>query len=79
MKKRNKTRGKSPVAPLNTKGKKLAYAPLRTLVLETLERNPGAWNARQLIKKLKIANNKTDVERVLEALTKQKKLVAGKE
>ena len=67
------------MAPVSTKGKKLAYAPLRTLVLDAMERNPGEWNARSLIKRLKIANNKTDVERVLDALTKQKKLAATKD
>jgi ribonuclease R len=63
----------------STKGKKLAYAQLRALVLDTLERNPGTWNPRQLIKKLKIANSKTDLERVLEALVKQKKATVEKD
>jgi len=58
----------------STKGKKLAYAQLRALVLDTLEKNSGTWNPRQLIKKLKIANNKSDMVRVLEALVKQKKV-----
>ncbi len=56
------------------KGKKLAYAELRTLILDTLEHNPNSWNARQLIKKLKIANSKPDVTRVLDALVKQGKV-----
>jgi ribonuclease R len=74
MKKASKT-GK-PVSAGSAKGRKLAYAALRSLVLETMEQHPSVWSARQLIKKLKIANNKSDVDRVFEALTKQGKLTA---
>ena len=75
MKKKSKTN--HPAVPSSVKGRKLPYASLRTLVLEALEKQPAAMNARQLIKKLKIANNKADVDRVLEALTKQGKLTAN--
>jgi ribonuclease R len=73
MKKKKNSSGHA-FASSSTKGKKLAYAQLRALVLDTLEKNPGTWNPRQLIKKLKIANNKADLLRVLEALVKQKKV-----
>ena len=73
MKKKNNKSTRGLVSP-STKGKKLAYAQLRALVLDTLEKNSGTWNPRQLIKKLKIANNKSDMLRVLEALVKQKKV-----
>jgi ribonuclease R len=73
MKKKHKNKASGQTAPVNPKGKKLSYAPLRALVLDTLENNPSSWNARQLIKKLKIANSKVDVLRVLDALVKQGK------
>lgn len=52
---------------------------MRNLVLQTMEQNPGPWNARQLIKKLKIANDKPDITRVLETLVKQGKAILDKE
>jgi ribonuclease R len=73
MKKKKSSSGRAFSSP-STKGKKLAYAQLRALVLDTLEKNSGTWNPRQLIKKLKIANNKADMMRVLDALVKQKKV-----
>ena len=73
MKKKKTSSGRAFSSP-STKGKKLAYAQLRALVLDTLEKNSGTWNPRQLIKKLKIANNKADMMRVLDALVKQKKV-----
>ncbi len=77
MKKKNK-KASHPLSgkgtPAKVKGKKLAYADLRTIVLDTLEHNPNTWNARQLIKKLKIANSKPDLVRVLDALVKQGKV-----
>jgi len=79
MKKKKKNSAGRAFASPHIKGKKLAYAQLRALVLDTMERSSGSWNSRQLIKKLKIANNKTDVMRVLEALLKQKKVTAEKD
>jgi exoribonuclease R len=79
MKTGKKSKPDGSFASVSTKGKKLAYAQLRHLVLDLMERNPGEWNPRQLIKRLKIANNKTDVDRVLQALTKQKKIIALKD
>jgi ribonuclease R len=58
-----------------SKGQKLSYDKLRVNVLETIMRSkPQEWSARQLIKKLKIANGKSDVAKVLESLAKQGKL-----
>jgi len=46
--------------------------------MDTIQRNKSqTWTARQLIKKLKIANGKSDAERVLESLVKQGKLSVG--
>jgi ribonuclease R len=73
MKKKKKFKGNSNGAP-HAKGKKLPYAALRHLVWQTMENNSQPWNARKLIKQLKIANNKSDIVRVLEALTKQGKI-----
>ncbi|HZV45078.1 MAG TPA: ribonuclease R [Saprospiraceae bacterium] len=78
MKKKKNSTGRAFSSP-STKGKKLAYAQLRALVLDTLEKNSGTWNPRQLIKKLKIANNKADMMRVLDALVKQKKVLIEKD
>ena len=78
MKKKKNSSGRG-FASTSTKGKKLAYAQLRALVLDTLEKNSGTWNPRQLIKKLKIANNKADMMRVLDALVKQKKVLIEKD
>lgn len=76
MKKKKKNKASRGLVSPSTKGKKLAYAQLRALVLDTLEKNSGTWNPRQLIKKLKIANNKSDMVRVLEALVRQKKVTS---
>src|SRR6187399_3044046 len=78
MKKKKNSSGRG-FASTSTKGKKLAYAQLRALVLDTLEKNSGTWNPRQLIKKLKIANNKADMMRVLDALVKQKKVTVDQD
>ncbi len=48
--------------------------------MDTIQRNKTQdWTARQLIKKLKIANSKPDVARVLESLVKQGKLITSEE
>src|SRR6187399_2081673 len=78
MKKKKNSSGRGFSSP-STKVKKLAYAQLRALELEKLEKNSGTWNPRQLIKKLKIANNKADMMRVLDALVKQKKVLIEKD
>ncbi len=75
MKKIKKLKTKSGASPEKVKGQKLPYASLRMQVLETLRHSKSpTWTARQLIKKLKIANSKSDMERVLNALVKQDKL-----
>lgn len=72
--KKKKSNSKAPFAAL-PKGQKLPYARLRHLIQEAMNADPGRhWSPRQLIKDLKIANNKTDVERVLASLTEQKKI-----
>ncbi len=70
-------KSKSGVAFLNLshKGQKLPYAKLRALVIETVQQSKSpSWTPRQLIKKLKIANGKADMVRVLDALVKQGKM-----
>lgn len=71
--KKNKTTSIPPLTKI--KGQKLPYEKLRALVFDTIQqsRNP-AWTPRQLIKKLKIANGKSDLARVLDGLVKQGKL-----
>jgi len=72
--KKTKRKTKAPTGSL-PKGQKLPYARLRHLVQETLDAAPSRrWSSRQLIKELKIANSKPDLERVLEALVKQQKV-----
>ena len=62
------------------KGNKLPYEKLRGLVLDTIVSGKSdGWSARQLIKKLKIANSKTDVVKVLDSLAKQGKVSADEE
>lgn len=74
MKKKKKPEARTRLTG-HTKGKKLAYADLRTLITETIaSQKIQSWTARQLIKKLKIANNKSDLTRVLDALVRQGKL-----
>ncbi len=75
MKKTKKHKSNSIPQVSGSKGQKLPYEKLRILVLETIQlsKNP-AWTPRQLIKKLKIANGKSDLIRVLEGLVKQGKL-----
>ncbi len=77
-KKKNKT--KIPHTPSNHKGQKLPYAKLRMLVLETIQKsNSPSWTAPQLLKKLKIANSKPDIQRVLDGLVKHEKLAQKEE
>ncbi len=72
--KKKKSNSKAPLAAL-PKGQKLPYARLRHLIQEAMNAEPGRrFSPRQLIKDLKIANNKADVERVLESLVEQKKI-----
>src|SRR5688572_31536618 len=76
MKKTNKPGPPAHIS--NPKGQKLPYDKLRVLIMDTIQRNKSqTWTARQLIKKLKIANGKSDAERVLESLVKQGKLSVG--
>lgn len=59
-----------------TKGQKLSTPKLRQVILAHLQRsNSKPVSARQLLKKLKIANNKNDVEKVLGALMKEGKIL----
>src|SRR5688500_5349258 len=77
MESMKKTSRNSPagVKQGSSKGQKLSYDNLRVLVMDTIVKNKTqSWSARQLLKKLKIANNKSDVARVLESLVKQGKL-----
>src|SRR6185503_10314638 len=71
--KKNKSNSIPPVSSI--KGRKLPYEKLRVLMVETIRsgKNPD-WTPLQLIKKLKIANGKSDITRVLEGLVKQGKL-----
>ena len=80
MKKTNKNKNGVPPHVTSTKGQKLPYEKLRVLVSDTIQRNKlQTWTARQLIKKLKIANGKSDVARILESLVKQGKLASHDE
>lgn len=64
----------------NTKGHKLPYAKLRALAIETIQHSKSpSWTPRQLIKKMKVANSKPDMVRVLDALVKQGKLTLTEE
>lgn len=75
MKKTKKNKTDSIPRTSGSKGQKLPYEKLRVLVFDTIQqsRNP-AWTPRQLIKKLKIGNGKSDITRVLEGLVKQGKV-----
>ena len=80
MKKTKKSSSNPSLHTANPKGQKLPYAKLRVLVMETIHQgNSPTWTAPQLIKKLKIANSKPDVVRVLDALVKQAKLTRTSE
>ncbi len=81
MKKTKKSNTRSPLHTASPKGQKLAYAKLRMLAIETIQNSKSpSWTPRQLIKKMKIANGKADMVRVLDALVKQGKLAtAGEE
>ena len=64
----------------NTKGHKLPYAKLRALAIETIQHSKSpSWTPRQLIKKMKVANSKPDMVRVMDALVKQGKLIRTEE
>src|SRR6187399_1823539 len=80
MKKTKKSKSNSIPQVPGMKGKKLSYEKLRTVVVDTIQasKNPN-WTPRQLIKKLKIANSKSDLVRVLDGLVKQKKLSVNSE
>lgn len=66
---------KSVASGGSSKGQKLPYEKLRIIITDALQRNKEqTWTARQLIKKLKIANGKSDVARILESLVKQGRL-----
>jgi ribonuclease R len=70
-----KTKLKNAPSSQYQKGQKLSYEKLRTAILDAIVRHKVQdWSARQLIKKLKIANGKDDVTRVLDSLVKQGKL-----
>ncbi len=80
MKKKKTNKTSIPRTHSNHKGQKLPYAKLRMLVMETFQKsNSPSWTAPQLLKKLKIANSKPDIERVLESLVKHEKLVRKEE
>lgn len=58
----------------NIKGKKLPFGQLRVVVLSFLRSNADrSYSARQIQKKLKVANNKNEIVRVLEQLVREKR------
>lgn len=70
----------SPARVTGSKGHKLPYEKLRIIVQDTIQRNrTQTWTARQLLKKIKVANNKADVARILESLVKQGKMTSSEE
>ena len=78
MKKTTKNKTESSLRIANPKGQKLPYAKLRALAIETIQQSKSpSWTPRQLIKKLKIANGKADMVRVMDALVKQGKLATA--
>ncbi|MDQ3016382.1 MAG: ribonuclease R [Bacteroidota bacterium] len=80
MKKTQKGSDKPAFAPKTSKGQKLSYDNLRIVVMDTIQKSKiQPWSARQLLKKIKVANGKSDGARVLEGLVKQGKLSAGDE
>lgn len=75
MKKTTRSSKRPSPSRSHAKGQKLSYENLRVLITETITGNRvQTWSARQLIKKLKIANSKPDVTKVLDSLLKQGKL-----
>src|SRR5688500_13844447 len=79
MKKKQRSSNSIP-GSFAPKGNKLPYEKLRGLVLDTIVSGKSdGWSARQLIKKLKIANSKTDVAKVLDSLAKQGKVSVDEE
>ena len=57
------------------KGQKLPYNKLRGAVYHFLKRNAGsAFGPRQIIKKLKLGNDKSNLSKVLKALQKERKI-----
>lgn len=80
MKKKKKNKSGAPPDMANTKGHKLPYAKLRALAIETIQHSKSpSWTPRQLIKKMKVANSKPDMVRVMDALVKQGKLIRTEE
>lgn len=80
MKKSKKNRKKPVKDNFSPKGQKLSYEHLRVILMNTFEHDrEHTWTARQLIKKLKIANSKPDVVKALDSLVKQKKISASGE
>ena len=58
----------------NTKGKKLNRHQLQSEVLRLFQRHPKKrYSAKQIIKKLKISNNKDAVTAILDKLTEHEK------
>ncbi|MEO5906505.1 MAG: hypothetical protein ABIQ11_07255, partial [Saprospiraceae bacterium] len=73
--KTGKNKVKPPHPGGHTKGQKVPYERLRIMILDIIQRNKSQpWSARQVLKKLKVANSKTDVAKILEGLLKQGKL-----
>lgn len=80
MKKSKKNHKKQSKDNFSHKGQKLTYEQLRVTLMNTFEHGrEHTWTARQLIKKLKIANSKPDVVKALDSLVKQKKILASGE
>jgi len=80
MKKTKKGKHTTSHHTSNPKGQKLPYAKLRALAIETIQQSKSpSWTPRQLIKKMKVANAKTDMTRVMDALVKQGKLASAEE
>ncbi len=66
--------------PANIKGKKLPFGRLRSVTLSFLtSHSNNIYSARQIQKKLKIANNKNDIVRVLDQLVREKKVVSAQQ
>src|SRR5688572_15056574 len=80
MKKTKKSKHTTSHHTSNPKGQKLPYAKLRALAIDTIQQSKSpSWTPRQLIKKMKVSNGKTDMTRVLDALVKQGKLATSEE
>lgn len=75
-----KPKGKPSIPKGYSKGEKLPYEKLRTLVMEAFQQSRAEnISARQLLKKLKVANSKPDIMRVLDSLVKQGKITLHEE